>query len=181
VADGARDVDRVRTWDVLSRSACRGFAPDSGGIGRGEDFEVELLVELGEIALSGHREQFGGHGGEHAVVASGVIAQGLSQLWRHEARVAGSPEQVGEAGGEFVAVQISERCDGCGYCVKSFECPALVHHAEDKKHKHTTIDPLLCAGCGVCLHVCPKGSFQTKQPAPKEKKKKAQPTREEQP
>jgi indolepyruvate ferredoxin oxidoreductase alpha subunit len=65
-------------------------------------------------------------------------------------------------GGEFIAVEISDRCDGCGYCVKNFECPALVHHAEDKDHKHTTIDPLLCAGCGVCLHVCPKGSFQIK-------------------
>jgi indolepyruvate ferredoxin oxidoreductase alpha subunit len=67
------------------------------------------------------------------------------------------------AGGEFIAVEISERCDGCGYCVKNFECPALVHHAEDKDHKHTSIDPMLCAGCGVCLHVCPKGSFQLKK------------------
>jgi indolepyruvate ferredoxin oxidoreductase alpha subunit len=67
------------------------------------------------------------------------------------------------AGGEFVAVEISERCDGCGYCVKNFECPALVHHAEDKDHKHTSIDPMLCAGCGVCLHVCPKGSFKVKE------------------
>jgi indolepyruvate ferredoxin oxidoreductase alpha subunit len=66
-------------------------------------------------------------------------------------------------GGEFVTVEISERCDGCGYCVKNFECPALIHHTEDKDHQHTTIDPLLCAGCGVCLHVCPKGSFQIKQ------------------
>jgi indolepyruvate ferredoxin oxidoreductase alpha subunit len=65
--------------------------------------------------------------------------------------------------GEFIAVEVSERCDGCGYCVKNFECPALVHHAEDKDHKHTSIDPMLCAGCGVCLHVCPKGSFQLKK------------------
>jgi indolepyruvate ferredoxin oxidoreductase alpha subunit len=66
-------------------------------------------------------------------------------------------------GGEFIAVEISDRCDGCGYCVKTFECPALVHHTEDKQHKHTSIDPLLCSGCGVCLQVCPKGSFQIKQ------------------
>jgi indolepyruvate ferredoxin oxidoreductase alpha subunit len=76
-------------------------------------------------------------------------------------------------GREFVAVEISERCDGCGYCVKNFECPALVHHTEDKDHKHTRIDPVLCAGCGVCLHVCPKGAFQIKPTAPAGKKKKA--------
>lgn len=66
------------------------------------------------------------------------------------------------AGGETVAVEISERCDGCGYCIKHFECPALVHHTADKDHKFTRIDPLLCVGCGVCLDVCPKGSFQIK-------------------
>ena len=66
------------------------------------------------------------------------------------------------AGGEFVAVEISEKCDGCGYCVKHFECPALVHDTADKDHKHTRIDPLLCVGCGVCLNVCPKGSFRIK-------------------
>jgi indolepyruvate ferredoxin oxidoreductase alpha subunit len=64
---------------------------------------------------------------------------------------------------EFVAVEISDRCDGCGFCIKHFECPALVHHAEDKDHRRTTIDPALCAGCGVCLDVCPKGAFQLKQ------------------
>jgi len=63
----------------------------------------------------------------------------------------------------FVAVEISNRCDGCGYCVKHFECPALVHHTENKDHRHTTIDPALCAGCGVCLDVCPKGAIQIKQ------------------
>jgi indolepyruvate ferredoxin oxidoreductase alpha subunit len=63
---------------------------------------------------------------------------------------------------EVLSVEISERCDGCGYCVKNFECPALVHHTQDKDHKRTTIDPMVCAGCGVCLHVCPKGSFQIK-------------------
>jgi indolepyruvate ferredoxin oxidoreductase, alpha subunit len=68
------------------------------------------------------------------------------------------------AGHAFVGVEISERCDGCGYCVKNFECPALVHHIEDKDHKHTAIDPMLCVGCGVCLHVCPKGSFKRSDP-----------------
>jgi indolepyruvate ferredoxin oxidoreductase alpha subunit len=81
------------------------------------------------------------------------------------------------AGGEFIAVQVSERCDGCGYCIKHFECPALVHHTEDQTHKHTRIDPMLCAGCGVCLHVCPKGSFQLKAAAAPGKKPKQGRTR----
>jgi indolepyruvate ferredoxin oxidoreductase alpha subunit len=63
---------------------------------------------------------------------------------------------------EYIQVEISDQCDGCGYCIKNFECPALVHHGEDKDHKYTRIDPMLCAGCGVCLAVCPKGSFQIK-------------------
>jgi indolepyruvate ferredoxin oxidoreductase alpha subunit len=68
----------------------------------------------------------------------------------------------GESGG-VVAVEISDQCDGCGYCFKNFECPALVHHAEDKARTRTSIDPMMCAGCGVCLAVCPTGCFQIKK------------------
>jgi indolepyruvate ferredoxin oxidoreductase alpha subunit len=64
--------------------------------------------------------------------------------------------------GEFVPVEVTEECDGCGYCIKHFECPALVYHDEDKDAKHTTVDPMLCAGCGVCVHVCPKGAIRVK-------------------
>lgn len=67
--------------------------------------------------------------------------------------------------GEFIPVEITEECDGCGYCTKHFECPALVLHDEDEKNKHTTIDRILCAGCGVCIHVCPKGAIRVKEGA----------------
>lgn len=56
-----------------------------------------------------------------------------------------------------IAVKINERCDGCGYCVNEFECPALVG---DKKQKQTYIDYGLCNHCGVCLQVCPKGAIE---------------------
>lgn len=65
--------------------------------------------------------------------------------------------------GEFIPVEITEECDGCGYCTKHFECPALVLHDEDQENKHTTIDRMLCVGCGVCVHVCPKGAIRVKE------------------
>jgi len=56
-----------------------------------------------------------------------------------------------------VPPEVTEDCDGCGYCVQHFECPAIVM-ADDESH--VTIDPVLCSGCGVCLHVCPKQSIR---------------------
>ncbi len=69
--------------------------------------------------------------------------------------------RTGESG-EVVAVQVGENCDGCGFCIKHFECPALVYH-EDGNDKHVSVDPLLCVGCGVCVDVCPKGSIEVKR------------------
>jgi len=48
---------------------------------------------------------------------------------------------------------VSAACDGCRYCVTRFECPALVYDAGENRVRH---DVLLCSGCGVCIHVCPK-------------------------
>ena len=73
----------------------------------------------------------------------------------HRARQGGS--------GEIIPVEVSDDCDGCGYCIKHFECPALIYHDEDKDAKHVTIDPILCTECGVCLNVCPKGAFVPKK------------------
>ena len=55
-----------------------------------------------------------------------------------------------------IAVTITDDCDGCGYCLQHFECPALI--AVDDGGR-TAIDPLVCTGCGVCLKVCPKGAI----------------------
>ena len=59
-------------------------------------------------------------------------------------------------------IDITEDCDGCGYCIKQFECPALVYHDENEDEKYTTVDPILCIGCGVCLNVCPRGAIVVK-------------------
>ena len=65
---------------------------------------------------------------------------------------------------EQVPVDVTEDCDGCAYCVKQFECPALVFHdSEDNDEKHVTIDRILCTNCGVCLNVCPKGAIVEKE------------------
>ena len=64
---------------------------------------------------------------------------------------------------EYIPIEITDDCDGCGYCIKHFECPALVYHDLNKDEKYTTVDPLLCIGCGVCLNVCPRGAIQVKK------------------
>jgi indolepyruvate ferredoxin oxidoreductase alpha subunit len=63
---------------------------------------------------------------------------------------------------EVVKVEVGEDCDGCGFCIKHFECPALIYH-EDGEDKNVSVDPLLCTGCGVCLNVCPKGAIEVKE------------------
>ena len=51
---------------------------------------------------------------------------------------------------------ITDDCDGCGYCVQEFECPAIQLNEDASR---VLIDEVLCSGCGVCVHVCPKQSI----------------------
>ncbi len=46
-----------------------------------------------------------------------------------------------------------DTCIGCGACLK-LGCPAI-----QKSDKKVTINTALCAGCGVCATVCPKGAI----------------------
>jgi indolepyruvate ferredoxin oxidoreductase alpha subunit len=59
-----------------------------------------------------------------------------------------------------VPVMVTDNCDGCGYCIDHFECPALVMNGQTEQ---VAVDPFLCSGCGVCLYVCPKGSIVEKK------------------
>ncbi len=50
---------------------------------------------------------------------------------------------------------ITEKCTNCMTCVRLLGCPAIV--VEDGKVR---IDRSMCAGCGLCVSVCPFGAIQ---------------------
>jgi indolepyruvate ferredoxin oxidoreductase alpha subunit len=50
-------------------------------------------------------------------------------------------------------INVTDKCKGCGICVKQFECPAL--QLQGKKQP-IRVDQALCSGCGVCVWVCPR-------------------------
>ncbi len=58
--------------------------------------------------------------------------------------------------GKKVRVKITEECNGCGYCLEFFECPAL---KMDDEEKRVEIDRGLCVDCGVCVNSCLKGAI----------------------
>ena len=58
---------------------------------------------------------------------------------------------------ETFEVTVTGECDDCGLCHLRFECPAMVRNPEKEK---TEINPVLCSGCGVCLHICPRDAVQ---------------------
>lgn len=53
-------------------------------------------------------------------------------------------------------IVVTEKCRGCDFCIKQFECPAIQSRG---KEEPVAIDPALCSGCGVCIDVCPHGAL----------------------
>ncbi len=49
-----------------------------------------------------------------------------------------------------------EKCDNCRACISLLGCPAI--HIADEKVK---INHLLCMGCGLCVHICPKKAIES--------------------
>jgi len=62
----------------------------------------------------------------------------------------------GEAIPDKKKVKVTDDCVECNLCLERFECPALYH---DQELGRTDIDRQLCADCGVCIQVCPKGAI----------------------
>lgn len=61
------------------------------------------------------------------------------------------------AAGPRVSVSVNEKCKGCGFCLKQFECPAIRSQGEKQP---VLIDEAACSGCGVCVSVCPNSAIE---------------------
>jgi indolepyruvate ferredoxin oxidoreductase alpha subunit len=96
-----------------------------------DPYELEPFIALLKEAVSFSREQ-----GPAVVIA------------RHPCLL---DRRRGPSQREPVQVVVTDECDGCGYCLKHFECPALV---QVKGEERVRIDPGICSGCGVCLSIC---------------------------
>jgi len=58
--------------------------------------------------------------------------------------------------------QVTDRCDGCGFCVDLCPYKALsLENYEVNGHirKRNRSDSILCKGCGLCAATCPKGGI----------------------
>src|SRR5688572_24445228 len=88
---------------TLVRSGSVGDTASGRGVGPSEDLQVELLVQSSDLALGCAHEQLPGHGDADAVVAGGVIDEGVLELASHEAGVASAFQQVIQAGEQFLA------------------------------------------------------------------------------
>lgn len=76
-----------------------------------------------------------------------------------------SPEKKGKKRYEMTVDEslcISEKC-GCNrFCTRSFRCPGLFNDRMTGKAK---IDEVICAGCGVCISICPVSAIKGKEAA----------------
>ncbi len=92
-----------------------------------------------------------------------LLRQALSYCQEHGPAVVISKRpcllDLRRKGGSWEAKQVvvTDTCDGCGFCVSQFECPALVLAEGDKQ---VALDTMICTGCGVCVEVCPKRALE---------------------
>jgi indolepyruvate ferredoxin oxidoreductase alpha subunit len=76
-----------------------------------------------------------------------------------------SPEKKGKKMYDVAIDQeicLGENC-GCNrLCTRVFKCPGFIW---DKERGVSTIDEVICAGCGVCVSICPAGAITKKEAA----------------
>jgi indolepyruvate ferredoxin oxidoreductase alpha subunit len=56
---------------------------------------------------------------------------------------------------EAVPTRITEKCTNCMACIKLLGCPAIV-----VDEGNVRIDENSCAGCGLCISVCPYNAME---------------------
>ncbi len=83
----------------------------------------------------------------HEGVSVIVARQLCAILWNRERK---------RKGVRIIPFRITEDCVQCLKCVTSFACPAIMYDGEN-----IWIDEAMCAGCGVCVQVCPVNAIKS--------------------
>ena len=83
----------------------------------------------------------------HEGVSVIVARQLCAILWNRERK---------RKGVKIIPFRITEDCVQCLKCVTSFACPAIMYDGEN-----IWIDEAMCAGCGVCVQVCPVNAIKS--------------------
>jgi len=86
---------------------------------------------------------------EYDGVAVIIARQPCAILWVRERK---------RKGLKVIPYEITDKCNLCLECVKSFICPAIVYDG-----KSVRIDENLCVGCAVCVKVCPNKAIKPKR------------------
>jgi len=74
------------------------------------------------------------------------------------------PESKMTYSSNFISVVNSEKCTGCGLCVKI--CPVdCIEMVENAGKKSVAVDASRCLGCGVCIRSCRKGALKMEKRA----------------
>lgn len=53
---------------------------------------------------------------------------------------------------------VKDGCNGCGVCIQSIGCPALVMNEKTNK---VHVDAELCYGCDLCIQICPFSALES--------------------
>jgi indolepyruvate ferredoxin oxidoreductase alpha subunit len=85
----------------------------------------------------------------HDGVAVIIARQKCAILWTRERKGKGI---------RITPFHVTDDCNGCMKCVAEFTCPAIYVERGSK----TQIDEVLCAGCGVCVTVCPERAIKAR-------------------
>ena len=73
------------------------------------------------------------------------------------------PRPVDFMESNYYAVLDSEKCTGCGLCVRRCQMAAITSKESDTGETPPTIDLDRCIGCGLCVTTCKKGAIHMKK------------------